>query len=164
MALSSVKIAATTAMLLTVQDSVTAPPPADALQERASILAARQNSKVRMEQNGCMKDERNSTAITCYYTLMNSIPVEVHALAPNSPADRVMVELSGAKQDAMAATAFFLADLLIPTLPPADLLAFGNKAKRDLAGPFAGGSVKLGPYDFNYQATGGKTTLKIYSR
>jgi hypothetical protein len=112
MVLSSAKIIATTAMLLTVQDSGTAPPPADALQERANMLAARHNSKVSMELNGCMKDERNSTAITCYYTLVNSIPVEVHALAPNSPANRVIVELSGAKQDAMVGTAFFLADLL----------------------------------------------------
>lgn len=161
--LGPVKIAGAIAMLMLVQDS-NAPPAADALHERASILAARQNAKVRMGLDGCMKDERNSTAITCYYTLVNSVPVEVHAAAPKSRADRVTVELPGARQDTIVAAAFFLADLLIPALPPAELLAFEKKAKGDFSGPFAGGSARLGPYDFNYGVAGGKTTLKIYSR
>jgi hypothetical protein len=160
--LGPVKVGAAMAMLVLVQDSGT--PPADALQERASALAASINSKLRMELNGCMKDERNSTAITCYYRLANSFPVEVHATAPKSRADRVTVELPGAKQEAMVGIAFFLADLLIPGLPPAELLAFEKKAKGDFAGPFAAGSTGLGPYVFDYRYSGGKTTLTINTR
>ena len=160
-----VKIVTALAMLVTVQD--TRPPPlADQLDEAMRIQAASVGSRLHMELNGCMKDGRNSAAVTCYYTLAKTIPLEAHADAPKSPVQRVVVELPAGKDNVgtIVLTAVILADLLIPALPPTQRQTFKKKVADDLAGPFAEGSANLGPYDFNYQATDKKATLKIFSR
>jgi hypothetical protein len=96
--------------------------------------------------------------------LIPALP-ETHADAPKSPVQRVVIELPGGKDnvETIVLTAMFLAELLIPALPETQLLAFKKKVADNLAGPFAGGSVNLGPYDFNCQATDKKTTLKIFA-
>ena len=161
--ISPVKIVVALGMLSTVQGAVRPPPMVDQLQDSAGIM--RDGSAVHVELNGCMKDDRSSTAVTCHHTLAKTIPFEVHANAPKGPISRLVLELPGGKENVTTITlaAMYLADLLISTLPVSESMAFKKKVAADFAGVWAGGSTNLGSYDFDYQATDKKTTLKIYS-
>lgn len=161
-----VKIIAAVAMLVTVQNTGRSPPAADQLQEATNDLNARLGTRVSLELNGCMKDDRNSTAVTCYYKFAKAITFEVHADAPKGPVKRVAAEYLGGKDNAhyMAILAEFLADLLVPNAPARAAVDLQRKIEADFAGAFGGGSANLGPYDFDYRSSEKTTTLKIFSR
>ena len=161
-----IKVIAAAAISITIQDALGSSPAVDRLQESANTLNARFGTKVSMELNGCMKDERNSTAVTCHYRFAKAIPVEVHADAPKGPVTRVIVEYSGGKENAhyISILAQFLADLLIPDVSTRMAVDLQKKIESDFSGVLAGGSAKVGSYDFEYRTSEKATTLKIFSR
>ncbi|WP_156944688.1 hypothetical protein [Bradyrhizobium sp. Ec3.3] len=157
----SLKSVAALGLVILAQQTAQSALPVDRLHESFNAAAAKRGGALRMELSRCMKDERSSKAVSCYYTLANGIAIKARAGEANGPVERVEVELPGDKESAtrLIRTAGALAVTLIPDLSDPDMKALMQKLSNATENVFGDAYKRLDAFEFRVQIEKDKSTL-----
>jgi len=137
--------------------------PVDQLHESFNAAAAKRGGALRMNLDGCMKDDRFSGAVSCYYTLANGIAIKAGANQAKGPIERVEVELPQDKESAarLVRTAGALAVALIPDLSDSDMKSLMQALGNAIENVFGDSYKRMDAFEFRMQIDKNKSVLNI---